>query len=82
MATVGYLLASMALMVGSSPGNDVLSSRSASSVTIDGVIVGVAKTEGPTPGVMKPGGQCLGLRNREGSGGLVCKPGVLKERRS
>lgn len=49
-------MASMALLVGSFPGKGVLSSYSASSVTIGGGIVGVAKAEGPAPGVMNPGG--------------------------
>lgn len=55
-ATVAYLMASMAKLVGSIPDNGVVSSCSAWSMMIRRVMVGVAKNEGPAPGVMNPRG--------------------------
>lgn len=61
VAIVACCMASMALRVGLSPIRGVLSNYNASLVTIGGAIVGAAKLEGLSPGVMKPGGPVPGV---------------------
>lgn len=59
-ATVACRMASMASRVRSFPVRGVLSNHSDSSIETGGAIIGAAKPEGPTPGVMKPGGRYPG----------------------